>query len=263
MSNTSRRLEQLDAQLLDLPEDVDAMLVSEVDGFIAGLITYPQFIEPSEWLPHIWGVRKDGSPPFRDAGQAKALHGLIMDHYNATLRALQLGRYVPVFDIDTVTDDVLWELWVEGFGAAMQLRPDAWNEVAGGSGYTQEALSRLSGPMSLPTHPVFQKRSGRASMNALPILSPCGSRICMIGRVGIIRVVRATNSQLCLSMSDATIHVLVDRARSSRSAAVSSCPKPTSEHPERRKARETRGACTLPPRNGRSPMALPLAVAHR
>jgi len=50
---SSNRLEALDALLLSLPDD-EGMLLSEFDGFCAGLIVCPEMIRPSEWLPHIW-----------------------------------------------------------------------------------------------------------------------------------------------------------------------------------------------------------------
>ena len=39
------------------------------------------------------------------------------------------GGYVPVFDVDPGCGEVLWELWADGFGRAMALRPDAWGTL--------------------------------------------------------------------------------------------------------------------------------------
>ena len=56
---------------------------------------------------------------------------LIMRHYNDVLASLaQPGCYEPLFDIDTRNDDVLWELWIEGFIQAMGLAPDGWERIA-------------------------------------------------------------------------------------------------------------------------------------
>ncbi len=51
----SRRLLKLDAFLHSEAVDEDAMLLSELDGFLAGVIVCPDLIAPSEWLPLIWG----------------------------------------------------------------------------------------------------------------------------------------------------------------------------------------------------------------
>ena len=52
MSGLSRRLKQIDEELLALGEET--MLLEELDGFIAGLLVCPDLIKPGEWLPIIW-----------------------------------------------------------------------------------------------------------------------------------------------------------------------------------------------------------------
>jgi hypothetical protein len=52
MSGLSRRLKQLDEELLALGEET--MLLEELDGFIAGLLVCPDLIKPGEWLPIVW-----------------------------------------------------------------------------------------------------------------------------------------------------------------------------------------------------------------
>jgi uncharacterized protein len=47
MSGLSRRLKQLDEELLALGEET--MLLEELDGFIAGLLVCPDLIKPGEW----------------------------------------------------------------------------------------------------------------------------------------------------------------------------------------------------------------------
>src|SRR5512140_1911532 len=59
MSGLSRRVKQLDEELLALGEET--MLLEELDGFIAGLLVCPDLIKPGEWLPIIWN---------RDSGHA-------------------------------------------------------------------------------------------------------------------------------------------------------------------------------------------------
>ena len=118
----SRKLRQLDDFLLSEAVGDDAMLLSELDGFLAGVIVCPDLIMPSEWLPVVWG--EDG-PEFDDERQAQIIVGLIMGHYNDIIHRLDRGQYRPVYDIDT-DDSILWETWIEGFVMAMRLRPEAW-----------------------------------------------------------------------------------------------------------------------------------------
>jgi uncharacterized protein len=143
MQTIPRRLKLLEKKLASLPADSDAMLVSELDGFLAGILVCPDLIMPSEWLPLIWGGDEDADSVFENARQAEQLVGLVMEHYNATAHDLQSGRYAPVFEVDTRHDDVLWELWIEGFEIAMQLRPESWGALLQGDEDTRTALAGL------------------------------------------------------------------------------------------------------------------------
>jgi uncharacterized protein len=122
----SPRLKLLDEELNKLPIDSDAMILSQLEGFLAGIIVCPDMIMPSEWLPLVWGGDEDGEPVFEDAEQAKHLTNLVMEHYNATIKDINAGRYAPVFDADVRHDETLWEIWIEGFEQAMALRPESW-----------------------------------------------------------------------------------------------------------------------------------------
>jgi uncharacterized protein len=123
-------LEELDQLLLDQGDDW--MLLTQLDGFLAGVLVNPDTVPPGAWLRPIWaGEDGEGSPDFEDMADFQRLLDLIMRHYNAILAALnEPGSFQPVFDIDTRTADVLWELWIEGFVQAMDLAPDGWRRVA-------------------------------------------------------------------------------------------------------------------------------------
>jgi uncharacterized protein len=143
VQNIPRRLKLLEKKLASLPIDSDTMLVSELDGFVAGILVCPDVIMPSEWLPLIWGGNEDAAPAFENARQAEQLMGLVMEHYNATANDLHSGRYAPVFEVDPRHDEVLWELWIEGFETAMQLRPESWAVLLQSDEETRTALAGL------------------------------------------------------------------------------------------------------------------------
>jgi len=99
---------------------------------------------PSEWLPLVWGGGDDDAAPvFESPEHAERLVGLVMQHYNATANDLNRGRFAPVFDVDKRHDEVLWELWIDGFEKAMQLRSQSWAEIADGDEDTRTALAGL------------------------------------------------------------------------------------------------------------------------
>ena len=84
--------EDLDEFLMSDKTLDDCMLISDLDGFLTGVVISPDLIMPSEWLPRIWG---DG---------------------------------VPVF-WETLDGQIIAGDWAEGFRDAIQLRPDQWMEI--------------------------------------------------------------------------------------------------------------------------------------
>jgi len=130
MPALSRHLKQLEKALLALGEE--AMLLDELDGFIAGLMVCPDLIKPSEWLPIVWGQDgADPQPAFDNLDHVKRVLGLLMQHYNAVARTLmdRPDRYSPLYAVDQRNGDILWELWVEGFAKAVNLRPATWQRL--------------------------------------------------------------------------------------------------------------------------------------
>lgn len=119
-------LQRLDDFLLSKAVGFDAMLLSELDGYLAGLLVGPDMIMPGEWLPRVWG---DEEPVFDDQQHAQHVLSLIMLHYNRILGDLSKGAYRPIYDHDR-DDSVLWETWIEGFWAAIHLRPASWLSLA-------------------------------------------------------------------------------------------------------------------------------------
>lgn len=130
MPGSSRRRQQLEDEMLALGED--AMVIEEFDGFVAGLLVCPELISPGEWLLVVLNREGHDRPPaLDDVDHANRVLGLIMDHYNdAALTLIEHPeRYRPLFPIDTRNGDVFWEIWIEGFARAVDLRPAAWQKL--------------------------------------------------------------------------------------------------------------------------------------
>ena len=79
-------LAELDEFLMsdDAPED--CLQISELDGFLAGIVVGPELIKPSEWVPCIW---MGGEPEFKDMDQAERIMGIIMSRYNEIIYQLK------------------------------------------------------------------------------------------------------------------------------------------------------------------------------
>lgn len=144
MRQLPSRLRRLDDALADLPLD-EPMLLSELDGFLTGVFVCPDLIMPGEWLRHVWGSDEIGNAPFDDPADVRWFVDAVMARYNEIARDLGRGRPQPIFDVDERNGDVLWELWLDGFAQAMELRPDSWAGVRiGQDPDAAEALARIS-----------------------------------------------------------------------------------------------------------------------
>lgn len=125
----SPRLQQLDAKLsrlIETGDDPEPMTLSELDGFVAGLLVCPNMILPSQWISFVLG---NGGARGSDAELGQCIL-LVLEHYHAVSRDLQRGRYAPLFDVDPRHDEVLWEIWIGGFKRAMSLDPESWLLIA-------------------------------------------------------------------------------------------------------------------------------------
>ena len=137
MDSLPRRLRKLDEALAVLPLSWDVMTLSELDGFIAGLLVCPMPVEPEEWLELLWKEADPGEEAGEDAAgdgaaEAAALVPEILDHFKRTSLLLKAGEdaYLPILYSDSRTGEVLWEGWAAGFGEAMQVRMESWSAVA-------------------------------------------------------------------------------------------------------------------------------------
>lgn len=107
MDHAPPYLDELDQLLLDQSDDF--MLLSQLDGFLTGIIVSPDLVTPALWLKQIWaGDDGDGEPGFEHAGQFQRFIDLVMRHYNAIIAALRHpGEYEPILEVDNRNGDAL------------------------------------------------------------------------------------------------------------------------------------------------------------
>jgi len=123
------RFRRLDGALADLPVE-EPMLLTELDGFLTGLIVCPEPIPTNEWMTVIWGVEGDGVPPFDDPLDVQWFVKAVAARRDEIARDLSRGKLQPILDVDERDGEVLWEYWIDGFSNAIALRPDAWDAAA-------------------------------------------------------------------------------------------------------------------------------------
>jgi len=125
----------LDRFLLDRIDEEDATEerdegiwdVAELDGFFTAIVSGPTSIQPSQWLPAVWG---DFEPVWDSEEAFKKILMLLMRHMNGIATALMENPeyFEPMFQervIEGKTYTVVDE-WCEGFRRGMMLAPDRW-----------------------------------------------------------------------------------------------------------------------------------------
>ena len=107
------------------------MLLTELDGFLTGLLICPEAIPPGEWMTVVWGADVDGVAPFEDPLDVQWFADAVAARREEIARDLVRGKLQPIFDVDERDGEVLWEYWIDGFAEAIALRPNAWEAMAG------------------------------------------------------------------------------------------------------------------------------------
>ena len=125
--NSPIDLDALDDYLMSDHAPDDSMGLSDLDGFLTGVVVGPELIPPSEWLPVVWG---GAEPEFETQEEMRTVLGTIMGRYNEIAACFKS-------DPDEF-DPILWEGpegeviasdWAGGFLDAVALRPQAWKPL--------------------------------------------------------------------------------------------------------------------------------------
>lgn len=113
-------LQALDAFLSSDESPENCMLLSDLDGFLTGVICSPELIMPSTWLPVAFGNPEIGAPP--------EIIELVMQRYNEIVAGLNsnLPFLEPVF-WQAKEGHVVAMDWCEGFMDAYALCSDGWD----------------------------------------------------------------------------------------------------------------------------------------
>lgn len=128
MRLSDQDLDRLSELLFALPQENFPMTLSELDGYLSGVLACPEMIPPSDWLPHVWGETAEAN--FPDLKSAEETIGAVMAHYNSIASTLSETPYLePIYEVDPNSDETLWEPWVDGFTRAMRLRSEAWEAL--------------------------------------------------------------------------------------------------------------------------------------
>ena len=123
--------DELDGFLLSLEHDMAVQNLSEFDGFVTALVSGPDLVVPSEWLPVVWGGAEHAprldSP--EDFGQ---MFDLMVRHFNSTVGNLleKPEAYEPCFMENTVRGKTytVVEDWCIGYMKAVMMNEERWRQ---------------------------------------------------------------------------------------------------------------------------------------
>ena len=142
---TDELIEELDTFLMSDQTPDDCLCISELDGFLTGIVVGPDLIMPSEWMPCVW---QGGEPEFTDMAQAERVMGIIMARYNDIIHQLddEPGAFQPIL-YEYPDRSLRAADWAEGFMDAFRLRVDSWDAL-----FEDEEARYLFGPLLAQIH---------------------------------------------------------------------------------------------------------------
>lgn len=124
--------DELDGFLLTLESDLAVQNMSELDGFVTAIISSPEFIAPSEWLPVIWGGGEH-DPGLESARDMERIVELVMRHLNSTAITLMEdpAAFEPYLMENLVQGKayLVVDDWCIGYMKAVMLREEQWFET--------------------------------------------------------------------------------------------------------------------------------------
>jgi uncharacterized protein len=116
--STETELDMLDQLLLEYGNDDSILDVSELDGFLTAIVSGPNPIMPSHWLPAIWGGIEN-QPQWETMEQAQQFMTLVMRHMNGIVDGLMNApeRFEALFNQREVDGKIysLVEEWCIGY----------------------------------------------------------------------------------------------------------------------------------------------------
>jgi len=120
-------LDALDDYLMSDHAPDDCMGLSDLDGFLTGIVVGPELILPSEWLPVIWGGVE---PEFANEDEMRTVLGTIMGRYDEIVACFNIDpeKFEPIF-WEGQEGNVIASDWAAGFLDAVALRPKAWEPL--------------------------------------------------------------------------------------------------------------------------------------
>lgn len=103
--------------------------MSELDGFLTAIVSGPNSIMPSRWLPAVWGEKP---PKWKSPDEFEAIFALIMRHLNSNVATLLQtpDQFEPMFNENRVEGKtyLVVDEWCVGYMRGIAVDADAWSQ---------------------------------------------------------------------------------------------------------------------------------------
>jgi uncharacterized protein len=135
---TEAELDELEAFLASDAVPQDCMDLEMLDGYLAAVVSGPESIQPSEWLPMVWSEgSRSAAAAFANNDQAQQIMALVLRHLVGIQRTLAESptRFKPLLYLPEEkargSDRMPPEgtAWCEGYMAGVKLRDDEWQPL--------------------------------------------------------------------------------------------------------------------------------------
>jgi uncharacterized protein len=121
-------LNRLQTLLDKIPEPLEPLDVSMLDGYLCGVLLQPTAVPAGAWIKHVWDI--DGRPLSDKWAGLHELQGLVQRRYRELMVAISGRQWFDpwVFELDDDATPLETAMpWVAGFSAAMELFPALMN----------------------------------------------------------------------------------------------------------------------------------------
>ncbi len=118
-----------------------AMGLDEIQGFLCAVISGPELITPSQWMPAVLG-----NPKYETPEQAAQVTDFLMRFYNEIVTDLVAGEALGMLlhrDDGAAEDDFDYETWCQAYLDGVDFSPTPWDE-AGDEAEINELLFPIS-----------------------------------------------------------------------------------------------------------------------
>lgn len=135
---TDEELNKLDAFLMErLSEEQEnsgtnsgVLDICELDGFFTALVSGPDPVTPSQWLPAIWG---DYEPDWDTLGNMGDVVAMMIRHMNGISKALLASpeEFRPLFFEQKIGEKyyTIVDEWCQGYAKGVSLTAESWEKA--------------------------------------------------------------------------------------------------------------------------------------